>query len=140
VLRRARFLHGRAKSADGLGDILWFAPDGKEMTTAEWRDAESRCVGLCLNGEAGNDRAPDGRPLTEGILLVLFNAHAEAVSFVLPAMPRTTGWRQILDTDQPDLPEGLPIEPCQTPHRLPPRSLAAFLVVRAEAPAPGRAS
>jgi isoamylase len=140
VLRRARFLHGRAKSTDGLGDILWFAPDGKEMTTAQWRDAESRCVGLCLNGEAGNDRAPDGRPLTEGILLVLFNAHAEAVSFVFPAMPRTTGWRQILDTNQPDLPEDLPIEPCQTPHQLPPRSLAAFLAVRAEAPAPESAA
>ncbi|PJF45364.1 MAG: glycogen debranching enzyme GlgX, partial [Candidatus Thermofonsia Clade 3 bacterium] len=30
VLRRPRFLHGRERSPDGLRDVTWIAPDGKE--------------------------------------------------------------------------------------------------------------
>ena len=133
ILHRSRFLHGREKSTDGMVDIFWYAPDGTEMTTERWQDGDARCVGLCLNGEAGNDRAPDGRRLADGILLVLFNAHHEAVPFVLPSIPRTAGWQRVLDTNEPDLPEDAPVEPAAARHELPGRSLAAFAAVRAEA-------
>ncbi len=133
VLHRSRFLHGREKSTDGVVDILWYAPDGTEMTTERWQDGAARCVGLCLNGEAGFDRTPEGDRLADGVLLVLFNAHHEPAPFILPSIPRTAGWQRVLDTDEPDLPANAPFEPSTARHELPGRSLAAFVAIRAEA-------
>jgi isoamylase len=131
VLHRARFLHGREKSTDGVIDILWFAPDGTEMTPERWQDSHARCIGLCLAGDAGSDQALDGRRLDDDILLILLNAHHGTVPITLPRMPRTDGWQQVLDTSDPDLGDETAPPPC-TEHEMPGRSLAAFIALRAD--------
>ena len=60
VLRRTRFLHGRERSPDGVKDITWFSPAGREKTAEQWQDRQARCLGLMLNGRAGSYRTPDG--------------------------------------------------------------------------------
>ena len=55
VLRRERFLHGRATGPDGLKDITWFTPQGNEMTPENWQDHLARAVGVLLNGGAQPD-------------------------------------------------------------------------------------
>jgi glycogen operon protein len=86
LLWQTRFLHGRHRNAAGRKDVTWLAPDGREMTEAQWQDPLNRCVGLELVDE-------------EATLLLLANVHGRSVPFVLPAVGAgTTGWRVLLDT------------------------------------------
>ena len=98
VLRRTRFLHGREVSANGVKDITWFSPKGTEKTAAEWQDRLARCLGLMLNGKAGQYRTPEGAPADDEVLLIVLNAHHDIVPFTLPATVGGIGWRRLLDT------------------------------------------
>ena len=137
VLRRARFLHGHQQSGDGLGDIAWFAPDGIEMTPERWQDGLARCIGVCLNGQAGEDRGPDGTPLKDDIFLILMNAHHEAVPFTLPRLANIDGWHRLLDSGEPALVSGAPALPPEQGFDLPGRALVILLAERAPDEAAG---
>ena len=102
VLRRPVFLHGRTTSPDGLKDIVWYTPGGAEKTAEQWRNTHARCIGLLLNGHAGEYVDAEGRRLDDGVLLIVLNAHHDAVSFTLPAVPGGRGWRCVLDTREAD--------------------------------------
>ncbi|MCE3249924.1 MAG: glgX1, partial [Geminicoccaceae bacterium] len=100
VLRRTRFLHGREVSGDGVKDITWFSPKGTEKTAAQWQDRLARCLGLMLNGKAGQYRTPEGAPADDEVLLIVLNAHHDIVPFTLPATVGGVGWRRVLDTTE----------------------------------------
>ncbi|GBD44993.1 Glycogen operon protein GlgX [bacterium HR40] len=120
VLRRPRFLHGRERSPEGLADVTWIAPDGREMTPAEWHEPDRRCLGLMLCGTAGDYRGPRGEPLLDSTLLLLLNAAADPVDFHLP-LAVSGSWRRLLDTTDPLA--GRDDGPAADPFPLPGRSL-----------------
>jgi isoamylase len=96
VLRRRRFFQGRRIRGSRVKDLTWLAPDGAEMTDAEWDAAAVHAIGLRLAGDAIDDPGPRGERIVDDTLLLLMNAGREAVSFRLPKAPR--GWGLILDT------------------------------------------
>ncbi|MBY0508733.1 MAG: glycogen debranching enzyme GlgX, partial [Rhodospirillaceae bacterium] len=92
-------LQGEAK------DLAWLRPDGREMTTEDWREPNQQCLG-CLLSDHGHS------------LLIALNASREIVPFVLPP---DRLWRIVLDTwsDAPgDVASGA--------HDLPPQSMCVF--------------
>jgi glycogen operon protein len=93
AFRRRDFLGGATVPTTDLKDVYWLAPEGREMTTGDWADADRRALGMQL----GND-APDGDRF-----LILFNAAPEPVEFRLPEQPFGR-WFAVFDTG---LPEGL---------------------------------
>jgi len=101
VLRRPLFLHGLSMSSDGIKDITWYSPEGREKSAEQWRNPTMRCVGLLLNGRAGVHRDEDGSRLDDGVLLIVLNSHHDPVGFILPEMPRGRGWRCAIDTRKP---------------------------------------
>jgi glycogen operon protein len=103
VLRRTRFLHGLIQSPDGVKDVTWLSPDGKEKTSEEWTNGWARSVALMLAGDAGDDVDQRGVPLLDDTLLIMLNAHHEPVDFVLPATGNGGRWRLEIDTDRPML-------------------------------------
>jgi len=98
VLRRPVFLHGTKKSPDGVKDITWYSPQGSEKTSDQWGDRNARCIGLLLNGQAGDYMTHDGNQAVDDRLLIVLNAFHDTVPFVLPAVPGGTAWRCLLDT------------------------------------------
>jgi glycogen operon protein len=62
------------------GEVHWLKPQGGEMSEEDWRSPFARCLGMLVPGEES--------------LLLLLNAHHEAVAFTLPAGE----WTTILDT------------------------------------------
>lgn len=88
-LRRRDFLKGCLPEGKGA-DITWLGPDGTEPN---WDNAEA--LACMLNGckdFTGADEDKDH-------LLLLFNAHAHAVSFDIPAPPGTP-WRVAITTEE----------------------------------------
>ena len=127
ALRRERFLHGRDRSADGLKDITWLAPQGTEKTEAQWRDTHARCFGMLLNGQAGTYRSWDGRPADDQVLLLLLNAYHDTVPFTLPPIAGAEGWRRILDTTEPEVTDDPRIYASGKPFDMPGRSVVLLV-------------
>jgi len=69
ALNADRFLTGEER--EGIKDVTWLHPDGREMTEEDWNDAGSATLGMLLfeNGEA---------------MLVWFNRAREAVGATMP--------------------------------------------------------
>ncbi|MDH4612497.1 glycogen debranching protein GlgX [Pseudomonas sp. BN102] len=101
IMRRSRFLVGLYNEELGVKDVTWLAPDGAEMTEEQWLDDHARCMGMLMDGRA----QPTGirRSGADATLLLLVNAHHEAVNFRLPEVAQGSGWACLLDTDRPDL-------------------------------------
>jgi isoamylase len=91
AFRRQDFLTGATVKGNGLHDVYWLAPEGREMTTQDWTDGSRRALGMQL----GND-APDRERF-----LILVNAAPEALEFKLAEAPGGR-WVRIFDTEIPD--------------------------------------
>jgi glycogen operon protein len=99
LLRRQSFFQGRQIIGPDIKDIVWLNPDGKEMSNEEWGQSFVRCLGVYLAGRAIDEQDEHGRPLVDDDLLILMNAHHEAIPFTLPAFDDTR-WHVVLDTHQ----------------------------------------
>ena len=102
VLRRQRFFKGRASHGSEAKDIAWFRPDANEMSDQDWSNADIRCLGAQLAGDAIEEVDDRGIRIKDDTLLILFNASGEARSFLLPTYHAQRKWRPILDTRTDD--------------------------------------
>jgi glycogen operon protein len=102
ALRRRHFFRGRKIAGIGNKDITWLTPLGEEMTEREWRHTHARCVGIFIAGDALDEVDERGRPIRDDNLLLLLNAHHEAIAFRLPAHPQHARWSVAVDTHYPD--------------------------------------
>ncbi|MGW9042660.1 glycogen debranching protein GlgX [Streptomyces lydicus] len=102
VFRRRRFFQGVAVrgSRDGLSDIGWFTPAGREMTDDDWDAGFAKSLTVFLNGQAISEPDPRGRRIQDDSFLLLFNAHYEPLGFTVP---KGLGpwWSVVVDTAIP---------------------------------------
>ena len=73
------------------------------MSDEDWSNAESRCFGLRLAGDAIEELDDRGNRIADDTLLILLNAHHEAIPFALPAHRRKVRWQVLFDTFDPNL-------------------------------------
>lgn len=123
TFRRRHFFRGI--HVDGLRDILWFNPDGREINYDEWTHDHARCLGMYLPGAGLGDWDKRGHPLEDDDFLLLFNAHHEKIPFVLPIVRGKTFFEVMVDTS---MTHGQPVagnqHPAQKPYPVQGRSLA----------------
>ncbi len=100
VLHRRRFFQGRRIRGSDIKDIAWFRPDGTEMTDQDWQEPYVRCLGVRLAGDAIEEKDRKGRPIRGDTLMLLLNAHHEALPFVLPAHRDGARWEPLIDTSR----------------------------------------
>jgi isoamylase len=102
VLRRRHFFQGQPIHAGGRKDVHWLRPDGREMSEADWRNEQLRC--LAVYESSSPTDLPDGaEPNVDQSLLLLLNAGTEQVNFRLPPPARHARWNLVLDTSYPNL-------------------------------------
>jgi glycogen operon protein len=101
VLRRRKFFQGRRIRGSEIRDLVWFRPDGKEMTEEDWNQPAARSIALRLAGDAIEEVDYYGAHITDDTLLIVMSADPEPVSFILPAHRREVEWELIVDTRSP---------------------------------------
>ncbi|PIE83430.1 MAG: glycogen debranching enzyme GlgX [Candidatus Contendobacter odensis] len=101
VLRRRKWFQGRSIHGSGVHDIVWFNPDGVEMTEEQWLDGFARAVGIFLNGKEIATPDQQGERTIDDNFILLFNAHGDMLDFSLPENLCDQPWRTIIDTAQP---------------------------------------
>jgi glycogen operon protein len=112
VFRRRQFLEGTDPSGSGLPDVWWFRADGRRMTKRDWN--EQRTVGMFLNGQEIAAPGPHGEKVEDDSFLMLFNAHHEDVTFMLPTRRFGATWELVLTTADPATEPGLLVAPART--------------------------
>jgi glycogen operon protein len=100
VLRRSNFLTAAWNEELQVKDSTWLTPTGDEMGPQHWQDGNARCVGLVLDGRAQTTGIK--RRGSDATLLVIVNAHYEAISFKLVEVNGGRDWERLLDTNVPE--------------------------------------
>jgi glycogen operon protein len=98
LLRRRKWFQGRAIYGSGVNDIVWFNPDGGEMTKRQWQNDFAKAISIFLNGEEIATPGERGERITDASFLIFFNAHYEALNFVIPPGLQTWEWMTVIDT------------------------------------------
>ena len=105
VLRRKRFFSGGYVRGSELKDIVWFTPEGREMTPADWHRPNVHALGMLLGGDTIISLDPQGQRIVGDTLLILMNADAKPATFVVPAVEWGERWEVLIDTRWADPPE-----------------------------------
>jgi glycogen operon protein len=101
VFHRRKFFQGRAIQGEGIQDISWLEPCGQEMTEEAWDTGYAQCLGVRLAGDCIGDLDERGEPIVGNTILLLLNAHYEAIPFTLPDIKEGQQWERVLDTADP---------------------------------------
>jgi glycogen operon protein len=101
VFQRRKFFLGRSIRGTEVKDISWFDPSGKEMSDEAWSSGFVKCLGVRLAGDLIGDIDQRGQPIVGQTLLLLLNAHHEAIPFALPQTRSEHRWERMLDTAEP---------------------------------------
>ena len=106
VLRRRRYFEGLFLPGADIKDLTWFKLDGTELVDAEWSDPEVRSIAMRLAGEAIDEREAEGGRISDETLLVLLNAHHEALPFKLPESGAgdDSRWELLMNTEHASAP------------------------------------
>ncbi len=105
VLRRRRFFSGGHVRGSDTKDIVWFRPDGREMTTEDWVHPAVHALGMLLGGDAIPYPDRWGRRIVGDSVLVLINGGEDALDFMVPDTAWGDRWELLLDTRSAEAPE-----------------------------------
>jgi isoamylase len=124
VFQRRKFFLGRAIHGADVQDIAWFDPSGQEMSEEAWQAGYVRCLGVQLAGDLIGDVDERGEPVVGDTILLLLNAHYEAIPFMLPSTRTGQPWERLFDTADP---QGEPIScPGEQQYELQGRSMVVL--------------
>ena len=100
VFRRRRWFQGR--KIRGVEDMVWFRPDGAEMSDDDWENGFARSVGVFMAGDSVQ-AATDlyGERMTDDTFFVIFNASELDLSWTLPGKARGRKWCVDFDSSDP---------------------------------------
>lgn len=103
TFRRRRFFDGRPVGRgedEPLPDIVWMTPGCDVMTSNDWNSGFGRSVAMYLNGMGIASTDTHGQPVVDDCFLLLFNAHDEALDFVIPPAEYAASWLGVLSTGE----------------------------------------
>ena len=98
IFSRPRFLRGEVVSGEGLKDITWLTPEGRESGLEDWSNSVAHCLGYVLGGGAGEFFTQGGQRDIDDSFLVVLNGYHGDVPFRLPELPIDGRWRLLMDT------------------------------------------
>jgi glycogen operon protein len=110
VFRRRRWFQGESIHAPGQDDIAWFNPSGDQASEELWQGGVIHSVGIFINGENFPNPNARGEPVKDDSFYLIFNAHFEAVDFILPPDRWGLRWLKVIDTAQGWVEDDAPLD------------------------------
>ena len=101
IFRRRSFFRPHELHASEK-NILWFNPEGLEMSDDEWNQGFARCLGMYLAGDSIGEVNELGVPVVDDDFLLLINAHHESIPFQIPGFHGRMRWKIAIDTSDPE--------------------------------------
>jgi isoamylase len=101
TLQRRRFFHGQPIFGTNVKDIYWLDDQFREMTAEAWSAGFAKALGVVL---IGHDHETDerGNPIEGDNLMLLLNAHWEAIEFNFPRVESIVdNFERLFDTADP---------------------------------------
>ncbi len=98
IFRRRGWFTGTPAKAGRPKDLVWFRPDGAEMTAADWGVEYAKTLGAFVNGDAMTERDRAGARLADDSFFLMFNSYREPMEFKLPPKKWGRQWTVVLDT------------------------------------------
>ena len=98
VVREDYFFRGDRIWDSRLKDLAFFRPDGTEMPAEDWQLPHVHSFSYLLGGETLVVPDKAGRRPVGSTLLMLLNAHHEAIDFTLPRVTWGPEWEVVVDT------------------------------------------
>jgi len=83
---------------NGIEDIVWFKPDGSQMSDEHWKEDFAKSVAIFLNGQGLHTVNSLGVKVIDDNFYVIFNAHTEGVEFKIPAQDYGKEWKLFINT------------------------------------------
>jgi isoamylase len=108
AFHRRRWFQGRPIRGNDVSDIGWFTPSGTEMSDQDWQAGFAKSLGVFLNGNKTRVMDEKGRYVDDDSFYLMFNAHSDAVEFVLPESKWGEQWTIALDTNE--IPDHVEVE------------------------------
>src|SRR5260370_25094760 len=90
---------GRRIWGCGVKGIMWVNSSGAEMKDQDWTNGFAKCLGMLVSGSTIDIRDFKGEPVRDDTFLLLFNAHYEPLTFILPGREEIR-WELVLDTSK----------------------------------------
>jgi isoamylase len=100
VFRRRQWFQGKEIKGKKIKDIVWFLPEGKEMTEENWNHDFAKALAVYLNGSHVYVTDTISEAQTGESFHIVCNAHHEALKFKLPEKKYGQRWAKILDTNE----------------------------------------
>ncbi|GAB3582468.1 glycogen debranching protein GlgX [Amycolatopsis endophytica] len=101
ALRQPEFFEGRT-TPTGRPDLIWFRPDGEEMTEEDWFDGGRRTLMMWVDGSNSQSRTREGELIADHSWLLILHAGDDRVKVVLPGPEFGATLKPTLDTTTPD--------------------------------------
>ena len=99
AFHRRGWFHGRPIHGGEVKDIAWFTMEGEQMSEEDWGQGFAKTLGIFLNGETIPNPYLRGDPVIDDNFYLIFNAHHEPLTFVLPDSEWGAFWSKEYDTD-----------------------------------------
>ncbi|MBV9390519.1 MAG: glycogen debranching protein GlgX, partial [Verrucomicrobia bacterium] len=101
VFRRPKYFVGRRIRGGDVKDLMWLNPSGAEMREEDWKSGFAKSLGMLVSGSTMDVHDNQSNPIKDQTFLLLFNAHFEPITFILPGREEIK-WQVILDTQDED--------------------------------------
>ena len=69
------------------------------MAEQDWTNGFAKCLGMLVSGSTSDIRDSKGEAIHDDTFLLLFNAHYESLTFILPGREEIR-WELVLDTSK----------------------------------------
>ncbi len=98
VFCRTRWFKGAPVNDGHTDDIAWFLPDGNTMSDENWNKDFAKSLAVFINGHGIHSTTYKGEPVVDDSFYIIFNAHHDNLTFVIPEEKYGRQWLKIVDT------------------------------------------
>lgn len=106
ILKKGLFFHGHNIRGTEIRDLVWYLPNGKEVSHDDWEDSELKSFGLIMALDDRTKTDEDPKFAIENSLMILLNPSSETIDFAVPDNNISQYWEVIIDTSSNTLKKG----------------------------------